>query len=130
MAYYLANVIFYLTNDTYVNGIERIQNLDSFILYSGIAPVEKGSGNTTLYKQNHGGNRRLNQAFYMVALNNLQSDPKGKAYYQKKLREGKTKKHAMRCLMQRVATIIYGMLKSGEDYQTDYQKSDELQQKN
>lgn len=105
-----------------VNGIERFQNLDSLILYAGIAPIEKSSGKIIRHKQNHAGNRQLNYVLYMVALVNLQFDPKGKAYYQKKLKEGKTKKHAIRCLMQRIACIIYGMLRSGKNYQEEYQK--------
>jgi len=51
-----------------------------------------------------------------VALTQTQWNPKAKVYYQKKIAEGKTKKHALRCVMKRVACILYGMLKSGEAY--------------
>jgi len=98
------------------NGVERFHSLDSYISYAGIGLIEKSSGKITKFKQNHGGNRQLNSAFYMVALSHLRWNERGKAYYQKKLKEGKTKKHAMRCLMQRVASIVYGMLKSREPY--------------
>ena len=57
-----------------------------------------------------------------LAITNMMWYPKGKEYYEKKLKEGKTKKHAIRCLMERLASIIYGMLKSGKVYQNDYQK--------
>jgi hypothetical protein len=93
-----------------------VHSLDSFIRYTGIAPVERSSGKTTKYKQNYGGNRQLNSVLYIVALSHLRWDPKGKAYFEKKVQEGKTKKHAIRCLMSRIACIVYAMLKSGEAY--------------
>jgi transposase len=100
----------------HVNGVGRFHSLDSFIRYTGIAPVERSSGKTTKYKQNYGGNRQLNSVLYFVALSHLRWDPKGKAYFEKKVQEGKTKKHAIRCLMSRIARIVYAMLKSGEGY--------------
>lgn len=96
-------------------GINRF-NLDGFIKYAGIAPVEKSSGKTKKHKQNKGGNRQLNNAIYTVALTQLRCHPKAKEYFQKKISEGKSKKHAIRCLMKRVACIVYGMLRTGEDY--------------
>jgi transposase len=66
--------------------------------------------------QNYGGNRQLNSVLYIVALSHLRWDPKGKAYFEKKVQEGKTKKHAIRCLMSRIACIVYAMLKSGDAY--------------
>ena len=100
----------------HVNGVSRFHSLDGFIRYTGIAPVERSSGKTTKYKQNYGGNRQLNSVLYIVALSHLRWDPKGKAYFEKKVQEGKTKKHAIRCLMSRIACIVYAMLKSGEAY--------------
>lgn len=101
---------------SHMDGIERFKNLNKFIKYSGIAPVERSSGKTKKYIKANRGNRRLNAAIYMVALTQLIHDPKAKAYFAKKLSEGKTKKHALRCLMKRVACIVYGMMKSGESY--------------
>ena len=36
--------------------------------------------------------------------------------HQKKIKEGKSKKQALVCVMKRIACIVYGMLKSGEEY--------------
>jgi len=100
---------------TAVKGIDRFR-LDTFIKYAGIAPVEKQSGRNKKHKQNKCGNRQLNNAIYTVALTQLRGHSKAKAYFQKKIAEGKTKKHAIRCLMKRVACIIYGLLRSRENY--------------
>jgi transposase len=101
---------------TYTNGIKRFQTVDKFLSYAGIAPTEKSSGKSTRHKQNTKGNRKLNYALYWVAVNQLTRNEKAKAYFDKKVREGKSKKHALRCVMKRTACIIYGMLKSGEVY--------------
>ena len=98
-----------------VKGIERFR-LDTFIKYAGIAPVEKQSGKNKKHKQNKTGNRQLNNAIYTVALTQLRCHPKAKEYFQKKISEGKTKKHAIRCLMKRAACIIYGLLRTTENY--------------
>lgn len=97
-------------------GIERFVNLDSFIQYAGIAPREKSSGKIKRHSKSKTGSRKLNHAFYLAAMVQLRWNPKAKEYFEKKLKEGKTKKHALKCLMKRTACIVYGMLKSGEDY--------------
>lgn len=100
---------------TCTKGIDRFR-IDTFIKYAGIAPVEKQSGKNKKHKQNKSGNRQLNNAIYTVALTQLRCLPKAKIYFQKKIAEGKTKKHAIRCLMKRVACIIYGLLRTGSNY--------------
>lgn len=100
---------------TGTKGVKRF-NLDGFIKYAGIAPIERQSGKTQKHKQNKSGNRQLNNAIYTIALTQLRCCPKAKAYFEKKIKEGKTKKHAIRCLMKRIACIVYGMLRTGEKY--------------
>lgn len=99
-----------------VKGIGRFTNIRQFVKYAGIAPVERQSGKTRKHKQAKGGNRQLNTAIYTIALTQLRCNPKAKVYFEKKISEGKTKKHALRCLMKRVACIVYGMMKNGEAY--------------
>lgn len=97
-------------------GIERFTSLDSFIQYAGIAPKEKSSGRSKRHIKNKGGNRKLNHTFYLAAMVQLRWNPKAKEYFDKKVKEGKTKKHALKCLMKRTACIVYGMLRTGENY--------------
>jgi len=100
-------------------GIERFKNIDDFIQYAGIAPQEKSIGKTKRHKKAKGGNRKFNHALYLAALLQLRWNPKAKEYFEKKLKEGKTKKQALRCLMKRTACIVYGLLKSGQDYRAE-----------
>ena len=100
----------------HANGIERFSKISSFIRYAGIAPLERSSGKIKRYTRSRKGNRKLNSVLYLVAVGQLKWNPKAKEYLDKKLEEGKTKKHAIRCLMKRFTCIVYGMLKSGEEY--------------
>jgi transposase len=100
----------------HANGIDRFPKANKFIRYAGIAPIERSSGKKKRHIRDTRGNRQLNSTFYLAALNQLRWNPKAKAYFDKKVAEGKTKKHALRCLMRRTASIIYGLLKSGEAY--------------
>ena len=100
----------------HTNAIERFKTVNKFLSYAGIAPKERSSGKSKRHIQSTKGNRRLNFALYWVAVNQLTRNEKAKAYFDKKVNEGKSKKHALRCVMKRTASIIYGMLKSGEEY--------------
>jgi hypothetical protein len=52
-----------------------------------------------------------NSTFYLAAVSQVTHNPKAREYYLKKQSEGKTKKHALRCVMKRLAMIVYGMLR-------------------
>ena len=98
------------------NGIERFPNRDKFIRYAGIAPKQRSSGKSKGHKKSKKGNRNLHSTFYLIALNQIHWNPNAKAYFEKKVKEGKTKRQALNFVMKRTATIVYSMLKSGEDY--------------
>jgi transposase len=58
------------------------------------------------------GNRRLNQVMHIiVAVCQARSDHmRGKAYYRKKLAEGKSRREAMRCLKRRISDAVFKAL--------------------
>lgn len=100
----------------YTGVVSRFKKADSFCKYAGVVPSEKSSGKTIRRIKTNMGNRRLNSALYILALNQVRWDTRAKGYFDKKVSEGKTKKHALRCLMKRLACITYGMMKTGENY--------------
>jgi transposase len=57
------------------------------------------------------GNRRLNHAIHMAALCQVrQSASEGRAYFERKVAEGKTKKEAVRSLKRQVSNAVYRQL--------------------
>ena len=97
----------------YVADVSRFPSRDRFAAYNGTAPIEVSSGNRKIYRLSRRGNRRLNHAVHMAAVTQIRyrhSD--GRAYYDRKLAEGKTPKEALRCLKRRVSDAIYARLQA------------------
>jgi transposase len=96
-----------------VRDISRFPSRDCFAAYNGTAPVEVSSGNRVIYRLSLRGNRRLNHAIHMAAVTQIRyRHSKGRAYYDKKLAEGKTAKEALRALKRQVSDAIYQHLKA------------------
>jgi transposase len=90
-----------------VGDVRRFRHQHSFAMYAGCAPVERSSGGCQRRQLNTGGNRRLNKLFHMIMLVRLRFDEDSKIYRDKKLKEGKTKRAALRCLKTHVARFIF-----------------------
>ena len=57
------------------------------------------------------GNRRLNHAIHMIAITQIRNRKgPGRAYYEHKLAQSKTKKEALRALKRRISDAIYRQL--------------------
>jgi hypothetical protein len=104
----VAAVVIGETGDT-----ARFASRDHFAAYNGTAPVEVSSGNRKVHRLSRRGNRRLNHAVHMAAVTQVsQRHSNGRAYYDKKIAEGKTPKEALRALKRQVSNAIYKRLKA------------------
>jgi transposase len=72
--------------------------------------VEASSGEVVRHRLSLAGNRKLNYALHMVAVCQGRSDARGRAYYRKKIAEGKSRKEALRCLKRRVSDAVFRSL--------------------
>jgi transposase len=97
----------------YVAGVARFPSRDNFAAYNGTAPIEVSSGNRKIYRLSRRGNRRLNYAVHMAAVTQIRHrHSEGRAYYDRKLTEGKTPKEALRSLKRRISDAIYSRLQA------------------
>jgi transposase len=97
----------------YVADASRFPGRDNFAACNGTAPIEVSSGNRKTCRLSRRGNRRLNHAVHMAAVTQIRhrhSD--GRAYYDRKLAEGKTRKEALRSLKRQVSDAIYARLQA------------------
>ena len=95
----------------YSGDIRRFANRDSFAAYAGIAPVEHSSGGRVFHRLSLRGHRRLNNAIHMVAISQIrQPHSEGRAYFDRKVAEGKTKREALRSLKRHVTNAVYRQL--------------------
>ena len=93
--------------------VARFPTRGHFAAYNGTAPVEVSSGEKKIYRLSLRGNRRLNHAIHMAAITQISHQHSdGRAYYQRKIAEGKTHKEALRCLKRRISNAVYARLRA------------------
>lgn len=88
----------------------RLTTKASFANYCAVAPIEQSSGKTSKHCVNKRGNRRLNSIFFQIALCQSRYDKQGKEYYERKIKEGKTKRHARKCLARQLCNVVFRIL--------------------
>ena len=105
-----------------IGDIRRFPNADKLACFAGIAPKfsSAGKGRDESNKQ---GNRELHGLFYFLAVTMVAVSTNGKpycpifrAYFLRKISEGKTKSQALVCIMRRLVNIVYGMIKNKTKY--------------
>ena len=75
--------------------------------YAGAAPLEASSAGRVRHRLNRGGNRRLNAILYRIAMTQARHWPPARAYLDRRLAEGKTKREAMRALKRYIVRAIW-----------------------
>ena len=79
----------------------------SFAALAGTSPVDASSGKQ---RRHRGGDRQLNWALHVVALQRVRHHPETTAYYERLLAAGKTTKEARRCVKRALARYFYRRL--------------------
>jgi transposase len=89
---------------------DRLLSERSFAALAGACPIPASSGKTTRHRLNRGGDRDLNSALWRITIVRLATDPATRAYLERRVREGKTKTEAIRCIKRHLAREIYSVL--------------------
>ena len=92
--------------------VSRFPTKGHFASHTGTAPVEASSGEVVRHRLSRGGDRQLNYALHMIAICQIAQDTRGRAYYRKKMAEGKSSKEALRCLKRRISDAVFQKLRS------------------
>jgi transposase len=91
--------------------VARFRNRDHFAAYTGAAPIEMSSGGRITHRLSRRGNRQLNHALHIAAITQIRyAHSPGRAFFERKVAEGKTKKEAVRALKRRIADAVYRQL--------------------
>jgi transposase len=85
--------------------------------YAGLAPVTRRSGTSIRGEHpSRRGNKTLKRALFLAAFAALR-DPTSRAYYDRKIQEGKRHNQALLCLARRRCDVLYAMLKNATFYE-------------
>ncbi len=95
----------------YTGDVGRFATRHRYAAYTGTAPIEMSSGGRAIHRLSRRGNRQLNHAMHIAALSQIRyPDTEGRAYFDRKIAEGKTKKEAFRALKRRISDAVYHQL--------------------
>jgi transposase len=89
---------------------QRLTSEAAFARCNGTAPLPASSGKTIRHRLSRGGDRQANNAIHTIALTRSRCDPETRAYLDRRVAEGKTKREAMRCLKRHLSRSLYKRL--------------------
>jgi transposase len=89
---------------------QRMRKEASFAALAGTSPVEASSGKQQRHRLNRGGDRQLNRALHVIALNRVRYHRETAAYYRRLLDSGKSAREARRCVKRALARYFYRRL--------------------
>ena len=79
-----------------------------------MAPVPDGSGKTSgRVKAHDGGDRQANSALWRIVMVRIAHDPETRLYFERRVKEGRTKRDVIRILKRYVAREVYRYLPRG-----------------
>jgi len=91
--------------------VGRFPDKDHFAAYNGSVPIEVSSGPKKIYRLSMRGSRQLNHALHMAAVTQVRHrHSEGRAYYDRKIAEGKTGKEALRALKRRISDVLFAAM--------------------
>jgi transposase len=87
----------------------RFANDAELAKFAGAAPIETSSAERIRHRLNRGGNRRLNAVLYRIVLTQARYSRQARAYLDRRMSEGRTRKEAFRALKRYVIRAIFNI---------------------
>ena len=88
----------------------RFKHEAAFARCNGTAPLPASSGKTVRHRLSRSGDRQVNNAIHTIALIRAKHQPDTRAYLDRRIREGKTKREAMRALKRHISRDLFKRL--------------------
>ncbi|HUR77799.1 MAG TPA: transposase, partial [Acidimicrobiales bacterium] len=89
---------------------ERLRSEATFDHLCGASPIDASSGKQERHRLNRGGDRQANSALWKITITRMAGDARTRDYIDKRMKDGLTKKEAMRCLKRFIAREVYNHL--------------------
>jgi transposase len=90
-----------------VGDVDRFPTAAHFASWNGTAPIDASSGDNNRHRLSRAGNRSINRALHIMAIVQLRHETKGRAYYRRRLSEGKPPLEALCALKRRLSDVVY-----------------------
>jgi len=93
---------------------ERLHSEAAWAHLCGVSPIPADSGKTTGHLRHHqGGDRQANSALWRIVMVRIAHDPETTHYFERRVKEGRTKRDVIRILKRYVAREVYRYLPRG-----------------
>ncbi len=90
---------------------ERLDSEAAFAALCGVSPVERSSGHRQFRRLNRGGDRQANAALHRIVFTRLRVDPRTQDHYERRIKEGKTRREIVRCLKRYAAREVFHLVR-------------------
>jgi transposase len=93
---------------------ERLHSEAAWAHLCGVSPIPTGSGkNSGKVRPHDGGDRQANSALWRIVMVRIAHDPETQLYFERRVKEGRTKHEVIRILKRYVAREVYRYLPRG-----------------
>jgi transposase len=93
---------------------ERLHSEAAWAHLCGVSPIPTGSGKKSGKVRSHeGGDRQANSALWRIVMVRIAHDPETQLYFERRVKEGRTKHEVIRILKRYVAREVYRYLPRG-----------------
>jgi transposase len=109
----------------YTRGFTMFENAKQLACYCGVVPFSKSSGTSVRYKPGVSpyANRKLKKLLHLCALAALRFDPEIRAYYLRKVSEGKNKMSVINAIRNKLVHRIFAVVRENRLYVDNYAKA-------
>jgi transposase len=90
--------------------IRRFRSKDAYARHNGTAPLPVWSSNTVRHRLSRTGNRQLNASIHRIAVTQKRCHDEAKAYLERRMANGNTKREALRALKRKLSDVVYRAL--------------------
>jgi transposase len=108
-----------------IGDVHRYPTLKKFLSHLGWCPQSFQTGNYCLKhpKMSHAGNKYVRRLIWMLSIFAIQSVPRYREYFQRRVSEGKAKMHIIVAVGRKLLSALYAMLKSGMAYDPNWEEN-------
>lgn len=106
----------------YTKGFTAFENGKQLACYCGVVPFTKSSGTSVRYKSTVSpfANMKLKKLMHLCAMSAIQNDPEMKAYFERKVKEGKNKMSVINAVRNKLIHRVFAVIRDERNYEDNY----------
>lgn len=106
----------------YTKGFTAFENGKQLACYCGVVPFTKSSGSSVRYKSTVSpfANMKLKKLLHLCAMSAIQNDQEMKAYFERKVLEGKNKMSVINAVRNKLVHRIFAVIRDERNYEENY----------